>query len=278
VRKFLWNFVLGINNGVVFRFALEGAKWKFIRTKLSPTFTTGKIKSMFGTVVETSESLVKRIDLGKEFETRNLCNRFICDVIGSVAFGLDSQALAKDDCELLAAGEKVFRMDGLATLRFFFVNSFMDLAKTFNMRVMPSDSANFFIATVKEAIKYREENNIHRPDFLNSLIQLKNTGTIDGEKVDNDKKLTFNQIVAEAFLFFFAGFETSATTMSFALYELAANADIQARVRDEVKETLGKYDGKFTYDSIFEMNYLNQVFNGMQSKCCPMVYPNGNYF
>lgn len=246
------------------RFALQGAEWKFIRNKLSPTFTTGKIKHMFGTVMDTSEELVKTIDSGKKFEVRDLCNRYICDVIGSVAFGLDCQALKNDKCELLDVGEKVFRMSGKETVRFFFLNSFIALGRALNMRLFPAEATNFFIETVRETVKEREEKNIHRPDFLNSLIQLKNTGTIDGEKVDNDKKLTFNQIVAEAFLFYFAGFETSATTMSFALYELAMNPDIQNRLRDEVKETLEKYDGKFTYDSIFEMSYLNQVFNGMK--------------
>lgn len=260
------------------RFALNGAEWRFIRNKLSPTFTTGKIKAMFGTVVETSEQLVKVIDSGKNFEARDLCNRYICDVIGSVAFGLDCQALANEKCELLEAGNKIFRMSGLETARFFFVNSFMGLSKALNLRLMNADCSNFFIETVRQAIKYREDSKIHRPDFLNSLIQLKNTGTLDGEKIDNDKKLTFNQIVAEAFLFYFAGFETSATTMSFALFELAANLDIQARVRDEVKKTLEKYDGKFTYDSISEMIYLNQVFNGMKLRSFTDDNPNKNYF
>lgn len=72
----------------------------------------------------------------------------------------------------------------------------MGFSPSLNLRVTPLENSNYFIETVRQAIKYREENNIKRQDFLNSLIQLKNTGTIDGEKVENDKKLTFNQIVA----------------------------------------------------------------------------------
>lgn len=51
--------------------------------------------------------------------------------------------------------------------------------------------------------------------------------------------------------------------MSFALFELADNPDVQEKTRDEVKRVLEKHDGKFTYESIFEMNFLNQVVNGM---------------
>lgn len=186
-------------------FALDDGEWKFIRTKLSPTFTTGKIKQMFSSVVSTSEALIKVIDTGKQSEIRSLCNRYICDVIGNVAFGLDCESLKNEETELLKVADKVFRPSALEFLKFFFCNSFIDLSRKLNLRLMPAESSEFFIQTVRDAIKYREENNVQRPDFLNSLIQLMKTGTIDGEKIESDKKLTFNQIVAEAFLFFFAG-------------------------------------------------------------------------
>lgn len=50
--------------------------------------------------------------------------------------------------------------------------------------------------------------------------------------------------------------------MSLTLLELAANANIQDKLRTEVNDVLKKHNGSFTYESIFEMTYLNQVFNG----------------
>jgi cytochrome P450 family 6 len=50
--------------------------------------------------------------------------------------------------------------------------------------------------------------------------------------------------------------------MSFALFELADNPDVQDKARDEIKCVLDKYGGEFTYESIAEMSYLNQIFNG----------------
>jgi cytochrome P450 family 6 len=69
-------------------------------------------------------------------------------------------------------------------------------------------------------------------------------------------------IAAQAFVFYIAGFETSSSTMSFCLYELAMNPDIQERLRAEIHTVLEKHGGNITYESIFEMNYLDKVLNG----------------
>lgn len=160
---------------------------------------------MFTAVVDVSQELVNRIDTGRTFETRDLCNRYVCDVIGNVAFGLDCEALKNENSELLKAGDSTFRLKGLEGLRFIFVNSFIDFSRALNLRLLKAECSNYFIEAVRQAIKFREENNIKRPDFLNSLMLLQKNGTIDDDKIDNDKKLTFNQVVAEAFLFFLAG-------------------------------------------------------------------------
>lgn len=62
--------------------------------------------------------------------------------------------------------------------------------------------------------------------------------------------------------FYVAGFETSATAQSFALYEMAKNQEVQDRVKSEICEMLAKNDGKMTYHGIIhEMPYLDQVIN-----------------
>lgn len=70
------------------------------------------------------------------------------------------------------------------------------------------------------------------------------------------------QIAAQVFVFFIAGFETSSTTASFALYELALNPDIQDTLRQDIDEVLEKHDGKVTYEALGEMTYLTQCIEG----------------
>ena len=71
-----------------------------------------------------------------------------------------------------------------------------------------------------------------------------------------------DEMTAQVFVFFIAGFETSSTTMSFCLYELALNPDVQQRLRKEMDDVLEQHDGQITYEAIQEMEYLDRVISG----------------
>lgn len=79
---------------------------------------------------------------------------------------------------------------------------------------------------------------------------------------DEEKALTSMEIAAQVFFFFLAGFETSASTASYAFYELARNPDIQKKLIAEIDRNLKENDGKITYDGILTNDYLTQVING----------------
>jgi len=64
-----------------------------------------------------------------------------------------------------------------------------------------------------------------------------------------------------------AGFETSSTTLSFCLYELAVNPAIQTKLREEIDATLEKFGGQITYDAVQGMKYMGQVIDGKIIHC-----------
>lgn len=66
-------------------------------------------------------------------------------------------------------------------------------------------------------------------------------------------------LIAQAGIFFTAGFETTSSTISFGLYELAQCPAVQERLRAEIRATLLANDGQLTYETVVGMEYLHMV-------------------
>lgn len=74
------------------------------------------------------------------------------------------------------------------------------------------------------------------------------------------------QAQAQAFVFFVAGYETTSSTITYCLYELALNPEIQEKLYAEIEETCNK-PGGLTYERVInEFEYLHMVFNGNDNK------------
>lgn len=76
-------------------------------------------------------------------------------------------------------------------------------------------------------------------------------------------KFTETQILANAFVMYSAGFETTSSTLSYCLYELALNTSIQDKVRLEVQQKLSENDGKINYEFLMDLNYLDMTIAGI---------------
>lgn len=243
----------------------KGAEWKRMRAKLSPTFTTGKMKMMFGTVLNICEEMINYLSENNgttEVEMKDILARFTTDVIGNVAFGLDMNSMRDPNSMFRQMGRKVFNPPKSQTLKIIFITTFRKWAQNFNFTVTEKEVSDFFLSSIKETVNYRETNNVQRNDFLNLLLELKNHGKLKDDMGEAHDKMTITELAAQSFLFFLAGFETSSTTMTFALYELALNQDIQDKLRSDIKAVIDKHDGKITYESMMEMKYLHMVIDG----------------
>ena len=237
--------------------------------KLTPTFTSGKMKMMFQTVVDCLNGLLKKIRLDSEkknpIDIKEVLGCFGTEIIGSCAFGLELKIFDQEDSPFREYGKRIFNTTKLRALRRALCTSFPEFARALGVKMVPRDIANFFMKVVKDTVEYREKNNYIRKDFMQLLIDLKNNVPEDAGYTHDGKTLTMEEIAAQCFVFFLAGYETSSTTMTFALYELSKNQDLQQRLRDEIESVLAKHDGKVTYQSIQDMKYMNQVIEGSRS-------------
>jgi len=73
---------------------------------------------------------------------------------------------------------------------------------------------------------------------------------------------TDDELVAQCFLFFLAGFDTSSTLLSFFAYELCINPDIQQKLYEEIQETHRILGGKkLSYDALQKMKYMDMCIS-----------------
>merc|ERR1719155_227369 len=89
----------------------------------------------------------------------------------------------------------------------------------------------------------------------NSFLKL----FIQGHNRANGEKLTKDQVVAQAFTFLLAGYETTANTLGYAIYLLAKNKDKERALIDEI-DRLG--EGKSDLPTVEELKsyeYLDAV-------------------
>lgn len=267
------------NRGVYFKeeidplaghlFNIENEKWKILRTKLAPTFTSLKLRGMFTFIDTKHRELVDYIDKYVEqksaIDIKDVCVRYTADVIALSAFGLECNCLTQTNSEFMEEANRVFDFTSARRkLQFFIQNTFKTLAAKLNSRTIMIETEKYFMGIIENTVKYRENNPANYDDFFNSLWNIHKHGIV---KVQNGEekvgRITYNEMAAQAFVFFFAGFETSSTSLHFTLYELAKNQDIQQKAREEAKSIIEKYGGKLTYEGCNEAIYIGQIINGM---------------
>lgn len=244
--------------------SIEGQKWRDRRTKLTPIFTSGKMKMMFDTINHIGDkfvtSVMKDMKTSNDLEISEWLARFTTDVIGNIAFGLDTNCLDNPQTDFRKYGKTIFRIDTpLNAIKWLFVNSFQTFSRKMGFMLNEKDTSDFFLRVFRETIEYRESSNTERNDVVQLLLQMKKKGL-----------LNFNEMAAESFIFFVGGFHTSASLMNFILYELAINQDIQGKLRKEILEKLQENDGKLSYDLLPQMKYLEMVFNESLRKYPPV--------
>ncbi|KAL1123514.1 hypothetical protein AAG570_002591 [Ranatra chinensis] len=255
-------------------FNMEGQKWRALRNKLSPTFTSGKLKWMLPQMSECADQLVQVLQKethGEDVLIRDYLSRFSIDVISSCAFGLEGGALKDPDCEFRKMAKKIFRPSGIMRVKNTFRLFFPKTANWLKMKLIDPEVNDFFFNLTRQAFEHRLKTGLRRNDFVDLLLQLKQKGWVDYEpeedeekeekdhvEVDPDTKLVLTDglLAAQSFIFLIAGLENIAVSISLVLFLLSRHQDAQEKARQEVKRVAEKHRGHFSYDALKEMVYL----------------------
>ncbi|KAJ2939660.1 hypothetical protein O0L34_g14378 [Tuta absoluta] len=253
-------------------FHVEGDQWKLLRQRLTPAFTTAKLKAMFPLIIRCAERLQVMVDeISKKeeyYDAREIMARFTTEFIGACGFGIEMDSLNTKHSQFRELGKLIFAR----TLRnrilmpiweiFPEVRKFLDV----NGNEIPTSMLTI-LQQIREQRNYKP---IGRNDFIDMLLELETKGKIVGqsiEKVNSDGKpapaemdMDLKCQAAQVFIFFAAGFETSSSATSFTLHMLAFHPEIQKRIQKEIDEVLLKHNNTLCYEGISEMTLLDMSF------------------
>ncbi|XP_061723288.1 cytochrome P450 6B4-like [Cydia pomonella] len=232
-------------------FHADSATWRVLRKRFSPMFTSGKLRNMMYLLTERGDRFVEYIDRitkkGAEQEIHGLTQKFTQSAIIACVFGLDLDTFDQQHETLQRIDKKIFSVKYGSELE----SMYPGILKKIGGWLFPEEVKTFFSKLIK-VIAMRNGQPSNRHDFMDLLLELKKENTLD---------MTDEDIAAQAYIFYAAGYESSASTMGFLLYQLALNQDIQEKLYAEIKEALENNNGEMTYDAIMNLEYMEKVFN-----------------
>ncbi|KAM7341466.1 cytochrome P450 6g1-like [Cochliomyia hominivorax] len=250
---------LGNNN----LFFARDSYWKELRTKITPVFTSGKIKQMYPLMLEVSSQLEQYLaQKGNNFEAevKEICALFTTDLIATIAYGINANSLKNPEGEFRRVCRKIFLFDLKRSLEFSIAFFLPKLVTPLRVKIFTAEFSKFLRSTINYVMQERERTGKPRNDLIDILVALKReSSTEGGGKINEAIAKNPDVLIAQAAVFLTAGFETSSTTMQFTLYELAKRPDLQNRLRKEINEALIKDHGNLSYETITSLEYLGMV-------------------
>nr|QLI62171.1 cytochrome P450 22 [Streltzoviella insularis] len=263
---------------------MKGEKWHDMRATLSPAFTSSKMKQIMPFMAQISDNIIEHlkdhqledIDLG------DIMHRYTNDVIASAGFGLQVNSLKDKENEFYMAGQNLFKFNAVQKLLFIATAIFPGLLKILKINLFPEKTIKFFRHLVTSTMEYREKNNVERPDIIQLLMQA-SKGILKHTADSNEKDVGFaatkeivkpqgavrqwsqDELCGQVFLFFIAGFESSASVLVMCIHELTINPEVQEKLYQEIR-TFHKKNSSLTFDNITELKYLDCVLNETMRK------------
>jgi cytochrome P450 family 9 len=153
------------------------------------------------------------------------------------------------------------------------------LMNIFKVKFLDSELYDFFDTVITDTINTRESKKISRNDMIDLLLQAKH-GQLAHEKEEETEKgegfavveesqlgkekvktkFSNQDLMAQCFIFFFAGFETVSNVMTFMVYELIRNPEVQKKLQAEVdKMNKSLNGGNLSYETVQKMKYMDMV-------------------
>lgn len=280
---------------------MTGEDWKRVRTILTPTFTSGKMRKMFrimNTCVDDAIDALKKTDEKTEVDLKQFFGKYSLDVIARCCFATKTDVYNNPDDKFMKYVALMFKPRMLFVLAFVALPRFMTrILMKLGLEIIPAEIMEFFNSAIRHLIKERVEHGSKVNDFLQLLIDaqevtgndktaikelIREVADEDDELEDHEahhgneneeesaeknnqifdksklKKKTLDEVevIAQSILFLVAGYETTATLLTYAFYQISLCPEIQNKLLMEVRQA-SKDGSEITYSTIASLPYLD---------------------
>ena len=232
-------------------FVLPHEEWLPRRRTLQPVFTRQRVEQFGGHMAEAAEKVCGTWRDGDEIDLDAQCRMLTLRALGRSVLGLDLDERADAIAEPLRVATSYAVSRALRPLR----------APAW----LPTPArrrARAAAAAVRELADEILQACRADPDREAPLVQ----ALIAATDPETGKSLSDNEIRDEMIIFLFAGHDTTATTLTYALWALGRHPDLQERVRAEVAE-LG--DRQLTPDDVPRLAFTVRVLQEALRLCPP---------
>ncbi|KAJ2964741.1 hypothetical protein NQZ79_g397 [Umbelopsis isabellina] len=251
--------------------ALNGTEWKKHRMIANPAFHRHMPVKLFGSLCER---LMKKFEVEGDglsnVDVPAMMQRFTLDAIGLAGFDYDFQSIEEPNSDKVRVYNSI--MEGFRQPMFFFF-PFLDryMRWAFPQRRQQHRDVDKMTELYQNVIenkrKILSQQKNEQEDPEKDLLTL----MIEAGRDDPSQALTNDELSGNLAIFFIAGHDTTSNALSFALYYLAVNPDVQEKARKEVIEVMG--DGADivypTHDQLPELKYIYMIIKETLRLCPP---------
>uniref|UniRef100_A0AAQ5YKQ8 unspecific monooxygenase n=1 Tax=Amphiprion ocellaris TaxID=80972 RepID=A0AAQ5YKQ8_AMPOC len=224
----------------------EDDQWRRIRSILSPSFTSGRLKEMLDIMKQHSanmmSSLKKKADKDEPIALKDVFGSFSMDIVTSTAFSVDIDSLNNPSDPFVTNIKKMLKFDLFNPLLIIIGKAFIYL------KIQHFLLHRVFRNIIKLSLTQCFQN---RVDFLQLMI--------DSQK-NSGPSLTDHEILSQSMIFLFAGYETTSSTLTFLAYNLATNPGVMKKLQQEIDTTFPN-QAPIQYQPLMQMEYLEGVIN-----------------
>ncbi len=232
---------------------LDGEVWRRHRKMMQPAFHTQRIQAYADDIIQQTETLLSGWGDNQIEDIGEAMKLLTLRIVGRAILGTG----VADD-ELVAVGQAMATVQDTIIQRGSLPFHIPDWFPTSNNRRFVK-SFKLIIETVNRIIQQRQ-GEADGGDLLSAMIHLRES---------DDKPLSAQELLDETIALFIGGHETTASTLTWAWYELASNPDVAEAFYAEVDSLAGKTP---TVEDLSKLPYVDAVMKETLRRYPPLYF------